>query len=76
MILVYKNCEGKEILPTDLNLCVKDCSFCCLVSEEDARILWHRFKLLEPDDEGFISRDAFRKPPYSTNAFSKQVHQN
>ena len=43
------------------------------VTVEEVRVAWNRFRLLNPDEYGFISRDVFRQPPYSSNIFCKQV---
>ena len=43
------------------------------VSMEEVRVAWNRFRLLNPDEYGLISRDVFRRPPYSNNIFCKQV---
>ena len=54
------------------------CLKCCVrstpaVTMEEVRVAWNRFRLLNPDEYGCVSRDVFRRPPYSNNMFCKQV---
>ena len=44
-----------------------------IVTKEEVKILWNRFRMLNPDESGCISREVFRHPPYSANIFCKQV---
>ena len=43
------------------------------VTVEEVRVAWNRFRLLNPDEYGCVSRDVFKRPPYSNNMFCKQV---
>jgi len=44
------------------------------VSHIEVLLLYERFQMLGPDEDGFVNRSVFQKPPYSTNPFSRQVN--
>ena len=43
------------------------------VSKEEVKVVWNRFRMLHPDALGCISRENFRRSPYNSNLFCKQV---
>jgi len=47
--------------------------FVPIVSHTEVLLLYERFQMLGPDEDGFVNRSVFQKPPYSTNPFSRQV---
>ena len=48
--------------------------FVPIVSHTEVLLLYERFQMLGPDEDGFVNRSVFQKPPYSTNPFSRQVN--
>ena len=48
--------------------------FVPIVSHTEVLLLYERFQMLGPDEDGFVHRSIFQKPPYSTNPFSRQVN--
>ena len=56
---------------------IYDCRpYVCLfsvVTSEEIHLLFERFCILGPDENGLLSRRVFQKPPYSTDPFCRQV---